>query len=150
MASRRNFITGSASLAASITFPVAATASAKNGADGGIIRAWERRKAAYFTMNTHPLIGTGDIAGNLAEERLWTAIDEAEEYIRTTPAETPHGIELQLWMALYHSTNLTHGEDNIVLRGDFQAIEEIESDLDWNARIIVAAIRSTRSMRAFR
>lgn len=139
---RRAFLGATAVAAIAATIP----ASAAAGEDAAIIEAWERRKAAYLEFNAHPLIGTGDLVGDQEEERLWAIIDEAEAFIRQTTAKTPQGIEVQLWMALYHSVSLTHNGDSIVLRGDLPAVEQIESGLDWNARIIVAAIRSARSM----
>lgn len=139
---RRACLGASAAVAIAATVPASATA----GEDAALIEAWERRKAAYLEFNAHPLIGEGTDEGEREEERLWAIIDEAEAFIRQTTAKTPQGIEVQLWMALYHSVSLTHNGDSIVLRGDFAAVEQIENTLDWNARIIVAAIRSARIM----
>lgn len=103
--------------------------------------AWERRQTAYAAFK---------VVDDLSEEqRLWAVVDTAEEIIRSTNALTPKGVLIQLWCALYHSTAaLSQEQDDAVTRGDLDAVDAEDRALDWNARLMVAAMRSLKAMEA--
>ena len=137
---RRSLLAAAPVAAVAVAIPAAAYASE----DAAILAAWDRRKAAYHAINSNPDLEPGEPE----EERYWAIVDEVEETIRAATAKTPLGVEVQLWMALYHSASMNADGDAIVLRGDLEALATIERGLDWNAKIILAAIRSVRSMAA--
>lgn len=62
-------------------------------------------------------------------------------------ATTPRGVMLQLWCAMYHTVT-GREDDEALTRGDFAAIDRLDSGLDWNARLTLAALRSLQTMEA--
>lgn len=150
MTTRRAFIAGTAAAATALAVTVPATAINAN-ADAAILAAWDRRAATYVAYNALAFIGT-DKWGNserdeAEEERLWAIIDEAEAVIRSTTATTPQGLEAQIWTALYHSTTAPWLDDLTHAR-DLAAVAARDSELDWNQRFMLAALKSVRSMGA--
>lgn len=122
------------------------TATSGVQADAVIEAAWKRRQEAYIAYNAMPDDETA-IAGTYtpAERKLWDTIDAAEAVIHEAVATTPRGVMLQLWCAMYHS--VTGREDDAALtRGDFAAIDRLDNDLDWNVRLILAALRSLQKL----
>ncbi len=116
--------------------------------DAVIISAWKRRQDSYAAFIALPIYD-GPVAAGYApgERELWDIIDEAEEEIRSITATTPHGATIQLWCAMYHSITDRKGSD-AVNRGDFAALDRMDGTLDWNARLMLAALRSLQSMEA--
>ena len=68
-------------------------------------------------------------------------LDAAENRIRERPAHTPHGAAIKLWLALLHMVD-TAEQDRSVEERDMAAMERHDEHLDWNARLIVAALRT--------
>jgi hypothetical protein len=122
------------------------TATSSQAEDAIINSAWKQRQDAYAAYNALPAYD-GPVAGGyaLGERELWNVIDDAEEVIRSSTAATPRGAIIQLWCAMYHSIT-GRKDDDAVTRGDFAALDRIDSDLDWNARLMLAAIRSLQLM----
>lgn len=81
------------------------------------------------------------------EKALWSTIDEAEEVIRSETARTTKGVEIQLWVALYHSVS-GREDDEAITRGDLDRLIRLEPAFDWNVRLAFAALRSLRAMEA--
>lgn len=112
-------------------------AAALLSADAVLEAAWQRRLAARAEYDE--LAVNGDTP---AEKRLWAIMDAAEETIRATVATTPRGAMIQLWVALDHSI-MTRDEDNACRDGDLLFfVGEHDRKQDWNARLILAALRS--------
>lgn len=139
----RRAIIGGAGLAAvaSIALPIKAFSQTESP-DYVIEAAWTRRQGAYAEF----LAAAEDLS---EEQRLWAVVDDAEEVIRSTAARTNRGVLIQLWCALYHSTAATSQEqDDAITRGDFDAVDREDAGLDWNARLMLAAMRSLKAMEA--
>lgn len=108
--------------------------------------AWQRRVQAYAEFQSLPDDAEPVVDGYRPGEReLWDVIDAAEEVIRSRVAKTPRGAMIQLWCAMYHSVTSSDDED-AVTRGDFAALDRAEGSLDWNARLMLAAVRSLQLM----
>jgi hypothetical protein len=109
--------------------------------DNAIERHAQQIRAGYRALEA------ADIDDDAAVAPIWHRIDRAETALRSQVASTPHGAELQLWVALHHAvTTGTH--DAIIQSHNLAAVEKIDGELDWTARMIVAAIRSLRSQGA--
>lgn len=122
---------------------IAAPAIAAPAGDATILAAWDRRVNAYAAYLALPEERYG--FENPEEDRLWSIIDEAEETIRSTFATTPRGVMIQLWCGMYHS--ITRNDQDVALTaGDFAALEGADAHLDWNARLMLAALRSLKAM----
>ncbi|WP_260598879.1 hypothetical protein [Sphingomonas endolithica] len=116
--------------------------------DAAIEAAWACREQAYAAYNALP-DNNGPVVNGYgpSEREMWAIIDEAEETIRAAVATTARGAMLQLWCAMYNSVS-GREDDEAVTQGDFAAIDRKDSGLDWNARLMLAAIRSLQAMEA--
>lgn len=112
--------------------------------DEAIIAAWRQRAVALDTYSSLPFNDTG-LDHTPDEKACWDLIDEAEEIIRGTVAATPQGIMVQLLCAMTHST-AERKADDAATHGDLDALHAMDSDLDWDMRLILAAIRSLKAM----
>lgn len=129
--------------AALAAFPIAAVAVAapavalavSQGPDAALEAAWQRIVHAADTLDAISV--NHDTP---AEREQWAIMDEAENFIQSTPARTPHGAAIQLWLALRHTID-SNEHDEPVKRRD---IDTLLSDrgLDWSAKCIVAALHS--------
>lgn len=114
-------------------------------ADPAILDAWERRRAAYGRYNALPHSEVPGEGYTPEEQREWGIIDAAEETIRAATAHTPVGVSVQLWVSLQH--HLTKREDDeACLNRDIAAFDARDGDMDWTERLIVAALRSLKTM----
>lgn len=116
--------------------------------DEAILAAWERRRAAYGRYNALPFSDSSEPGDMTPEERAeWDQIDAADEVIREHVATTPEGAAVQLWIALQHS--ITQRDDEAAcLRRDLGWFEAKGEGLDWNVRLVIAALRSLKAMEA--
>lgn len=120
-------------------------------ADADLLAAWERRKVAYRTYNAAPLTDDEphDPVTKMTPEEaaFWQETDAIEATIEATTAKTLAGIKAQLWCAVSHM--VTHRpEDNAANEGDLAAMSELHEGLDWNVKLVVAAIRGLEAMEA--
>lgn len=146
--SRRALMKAAPFVAAAAIIPgAAAIAAPPADADAAILAAWERRQAAYVRYQVIPFADDESDPYSVEEKALWAIIDEAEEVIRSTVARTPKGVEIQLWVALYHSVS-GREDDEAITRGDLGRLVELEPTFDWNARLAFAALRSLHAMGA--
>lgn len=147
-ATRRVAIGAIGSLAATAIIARHAAASSVTNGDVAIEAAFKRRRDAYTAFKALPERNGPVIEGYGPHEReLWEVIDTAEHIIRTTTATTPRGVMLQLWCAMYHSVS-GREDDEAIHAGDFAAVDRLDNDLDWNARLMLAALRSLQAMEA--
>lgn len=140
MTSRRNFIAGGAAATVAASFPIAVL-RANAQPDKVIEAAWARRAEAFRVYNSLPFGEDVDGAYTQEEAAQWAIIDEAEEVIRSTVATTTNGAAIQLWVAFSHC--LTCREDEAAtLARNLEYFDTRDKDLDWDHRLILAALRS--------
>lgn len=137
---RRFFIATAPFAAVALAAP--AVAAANPSGDAVLEQAWAKRQQAFEAYNA--IISDGDTPEELA---LWAIIDEAEKVIQTTVASTPRGVAIQLWTAMYHTIVMAE-EERAVTRGDFDYLDREDGNLDWDARLTLAALRSLKAMEA--
>lgn len=114
--------------------------------DAEILAAWEQHKAAHAVYAKLPW-GDGLPLGCYTpeEQAQWDAIDAAEAIIHRAVAQTPDGVEIQLWVSLSHS--LTDRADEQAARArDLGYFLTEEERFDWTDRLVISAIRSLRAM----
>ena len=122
--------------------PLQADSAHDNSPDTLIEQAWERRQAAYAGYHALPVD-----ADTQAEAPYWSVIDAAEETIRSTTARTLRGVTIQLWVALDHS-QWDRDESRLIQGADLEALLARDTALDWNARLMLSALRSLAAMEA--
>lgn len=111
--------------------------------DSAILAAWERRVAAYNVINR------GELRGSVCTAApYWAIVDECDKLIHSTVAQTPRGVEVQIWTALHNSSAYVKVEEQAILAMDLDYVSEHAKDFDWDARAMIAAIRSLRAMEA--
>lgn len=114
--------------------------------DAAIIAAWDRRAAAFATLQELPENSRGD--GETPERHAqWAVIDVAEAEICTGVATTPRGAELQLWCAAVYQFDAAEDEGPCYL-GDLDHFTAQGDRLDWKDKLLIAALRSLRAMQA--
>lgn len=120
------------------------TALAKS--DVAIVAAWDSHKTAHSIYADLPFGEVLPLGSYTPEEQAqWDVIDAAELVIQTTTAQTPLGVEIQLWVCLCHS--LTDREaEQAARRCDLAYFLADEEQLDWSDRLVLSAIRSLRAM----
>lgn len=115
------------------------------GPDSAIVRAWDQFCALHRELETTPPEQQGtDTPVGL---QLWRRLDAAEQIIQANTAKTLHGLEIQLWLGLFH-TLAEPVETEAVLARDVDALERVDPTLDWNARLFFTAIKSLRAQEA--
>jgi hypothetical protein len=113
--------------------------------DAAILAAWERNKAARAIYDALPISDLPCGAYTPEEQALWDVMDETEEFIVSTTATTPAGVEAQLWIALGHQITLSN-ECAAALRGDMDWFDANGTEIDFVQRMTLAAIRSVRAI----
>lgn len=131
---RRNFIAGTA---AALAMPTVALAV--NHPDAALEAAWQRIVSAADTLDV--IAVNYDTPG---EREQYAIMDEAENFIQSTPAKTTHGAAIQLWLALRHTID-SNAHDEPVKRRDIDALL-YDPAIDWNARCILASLRSLQAL----
>ncbi len=117
-----------------------------NKDDAAIIAAWDRRAAAFASLQALPDNPRGD--GETPERHAqWAIIDVAEAEICTSVATTPRGAELQLWCAAVYQFDAAEDEGPCY-RGDLDYFTAQGDRLDWKDKLLIAAMRSLRAMQA--
>ena len=117
-----------------------------NEDDAAIIAAWDRRAAAFATLQELPENPRGE--GETPERHAqWAIIDVAEAEICTSVATTPRGAELQLWCAAVYQFDAAEDEGPCYL-GDLDHFAPQGDRLDWKDKLLIAALRSLRAMQA--
>lgn len=125
------------------TYPAAVDACRPDGPDAAIVSAWHRRVAA------HGMIAGGELDSNdTSLAPYWTIVDECDDFIQSTVANTPVGVEVQIWTALHNSSAYVKDEEQAILRMDLDYLAAHASAFDWDAKPMIAALRSLRAMGA--
>lgn len=124
-----------------VTSPATAATCGPDAPDAAIVSAWHRRVAA------HGMIAGGELDGSdAALAPYWAVVDECDKLIQSTVAKTPGGIEVQIWTALHNSSAYVRDEEQAILQMDLDYLSAHASDFDWDARPMIAALRSLRAM----
>jgi hypothetical protein len=139
--SRRSLIASLPVAAVAVALPAAAVAATGDAAIQAAWARWQQARATYKAMPCPDEEGVDGTAIKVEENRLWAVMDEAEETIRASRATTQRGTAIQLWVALAHSID-TNDQDAAITCGELSPILATEHTLDWNARLIVAALQS--------
>lgn len=116
-----------------------------------VLGAWERRKAAFARYNALPIADdtdpTYDADDQLtdAERHEWAIINDAEAAMVAATVTTPRAVAAILWTALSHSLT-DRAQDEAAVKGDLAAMLAFDERLDWDERLILAALRSLHAM----
>ncbi len=113
--------------------------------DGNILAAWDRITAAHAAIAECTAAPTDGSLYSPEEQAQWRVNDAAEVEILKAIADSPVGVEIQLWVALIH---LVEGGDAecAILRRDLGWFAERGADMNWSERLILSAVRSLRAM----
>lgn len=133
--SRRALIGGAGLAAIMVTAPIVASALPGSAS---IERHWLDRCVAYREFEADPDV----LDDNERANDYWDRIDAAEIAILNSPDVTARAAELRLWVAWSHCQPSSHGTDvgPLVALGDVSALHRIRDSLDWNEKLIFAAI----------
>lgn len=146
---RRAFLTATAALTPALAvaaLPMSA-ARAAPGADAPILSAWQRYVAAYAMINSDAAMADDLIEESDRSDDPYRRIaSEAEALIQRTTAQTPRGVEVQLWTALHTSGGLLRDDEAAILRMDARYLQQNHHNFDWNVLPLLAVIQSLRSM----
>lgn len=123
--------------------PISTNAPAKD--DASLIAAWDRARAAREFFDALPVQNDPSLDYSPEEQAQLDIIDNAEKQIRETPATTPRGVEIKLWIALQHSLTSQANDDALKI-GDLSWLEANETKVDWIDQLILSAIKSLRAM----
>ena len=110
-----------------------AKASTLTGDDAALATAW--REVVGYRQALDRVAWEGALY-----DEMIRPLDLAEMRIRETPAVTPRGAAIKLWLALLHTVEQTV-EIRAVEARDLPALLRQDENLDWNARLIVSALR---------
>lgn len=108
-----------------------------------ILDAWQRRNAAWGRVDADPPLPSA------AEAEYIALADAAEEVIRTATAATPRGVEIQLWVSFSHVSDAhQRSVSELGDREDLASLLSQEDEFDYSTRMLLAALRSLKSMGA--
>ncbi len=137
---RRDLIAGTAAVGAALAaLPLthgAIALQAVSRTDAALEAAWQRRIEALDAYDL--VMVNGDTPEEEALEDAWA---REETLITNTIAETPHGLAIQLWLALEGSVS-NRVDHEATKHRDLAHFEDNDSQLDWDERIILSALRS--------
>jgi hypothetical protein len=135
---RRAALTGAAS--ASIIMAAGGAAAMIPTTWDEVERHWQDRCAAFREFEADDLAFTD----KAREQAYWTRIDAAEIAILATTFRTRRTAELQLWIAWSHYHPSSGAIEKLVTHGVYADLARMRADLDWNERMIFAAISTLR------
>lgn len=112
--------------------------------DTAIIAAWDRRAAAFESLQGLPENPRGD--GETPERHAqWAIIDVAEAEICASVATTARAAEIQLWCAAVYQFD-TAEDEAPCYRGDLDYFTAQGDRLDWKDKLLIAALCSLRAI----
>lgn len=106
--------------------------------DAAMESAWQRLVSAMDTLDV-----VGVDFETSAERELCARMVEAEQFLLSTPAKTPHGTAIQLWLVLHHTLDSEEHEE-LVRRRDLEALLA-DASVDGNGGRILATLRSLQA-----
>lgn len=130
---------GTAGALTAAPFAAAATVEARSG-DAAILAAWaEYQRLQQFNY------GDGSDWEEARETAFYSALDKVEAVIEQTPATTPRGAVVQLWLSLLHNQQERELNEAIVF-GNYAAIFARFDEQDYNVKLVLRAIRALQQM----
>ena len=130
LTSRRSLLTGGAAAIATSAVCIAS-------APDSIEYHWQARRQAFQEFEADALV----LDDAVTAQNYWDRVDAAEMAILNSPDTSPRATEIRLWVAWWH-TDVTHRE--AVSQGAVAALLPIRNDLDWEEKLIFAAILNLR------
>lgn len=117
-------------------------------ADAPIVCAWERRRILIPQLNRLYRANPPRLMHeNLPAEATEDAISAVDEVIRGTVSRSLKGLTAQIWVALYYTADFISDEhETAMLQGDLATVERFDERMDFNVRLLVAALRSINAM----
>lgn len=135
---RRAALTGAAS--ASIIMAAGGAAAMIPTTRDEVERHWQDRCAAYRELEADERFLDSDPV----QKPYWRRIDTAEIAILASTFRTRRTAELQLWIAWSHYDPSSSTIERLVTQGDYAALAAMRGDLDWNEKMLFAAICTLR------
>ncbi len=135
---RRAALTGAAS--ASIIMAAGGAAAMIPTTRDEVERHWQDRCAAFREFEADPRV----FDDHEVESAYWRRIDAAEIAILASTFRTRRTAELQLWIGWSHYQPSSSTVEALVTHGDYAALARIRSGLDWNEKMLFAAITTLR------
>ncbi len=103
-------------------------------------RHWQDRCAAFREFEADARV----LDDQEAQDSYWGRIDAAEIAILASTFRTRRTAELQLWIAWSHYRPSSSTIKKLVMQGDYAALTRRRGDLDWNEKMLFAAITTLR------
>jgi len=117
-------------------------------ADEKLEAAWQHRRETIAAYNAAPNDDDDDTGQAKAEnDRLWAMVSDDEIAIHSATASTLAGVKVQLWLALDHCVSDKAACAHAAER-DLAWFMERDRDMDWNGRLVLAALHSLETMGA--
>jgi hypothetical protein len=135
---RRTAMTGAVS--ASIIMAAGGAAAMIPTTRDEVERHWQDRCAAYRELEADERFLDDDAV----QEPYWRRIDAAEIAILASTFRTRRTAELQLWIGWSHYDPSSSTVEKLVTQGDYAALAMMRGDLDWNEKMLFAAITTLR------
>lgn len=135
---RRAALTGAAS--ASIIMAAGGAAAMIPTTRDEVERHWQDRCAAYRELEADERFLDDDAV----QEPYWRRIDAAEIAILASTFRTRRTAELQLWIGWSHYEPSSSTVEKLVTQGDYAALARMRAALDWNEKMLFAAITTLR------
>lgn len=104
-----------------------------------ISEAWQLLTSAHRVLRSLP--------GSADDRQLWQIIDPAEIAIQSGIATGPDDVVIQIKLALLHTLPI-RDDEAVVLWGDVNSLSDRDTEFDWNARLMLSALRSLEAMGA--
>jgi hypothetical protein len=135
---RRAALTGAAS--ASIIMAAGGAVAMIPTTRDEVERHWQDRCAAFRELEADERFLDNDAV----QAPYWRRIDAAEIAILASTFRTRRTAELQLWIAWSHYQPSSRTIEALVTHGAYADLARTRADLDWNERMLFAAISTLR------
>jgi len=117
-------------------------------ADAAIIEAWNNRDRALAVIHSRGPVQATELHSP-AEADVWDLADDA---IINPNASSLRGALMQAWVAWAYTGSLITKEDrtlhNLILDRDFEAIDRMRDDLDWEHVCMLQIVRTLSTLLA--
>ena len=135
---RRAAMTGAAS--ASIIMAAGGAAAMIPTSRDEVEYHWQDRCIAYREFEADAQV----LDDHEVETAYWRRNDAAEIAILASTLRTRRTAELQLWIAWSHYEPSSSAIEKLVNQGDYAALASMRGGLDWNEKMLFAAITTLR------
>jgi len=135
---RRAALTGAAS--ASIIMAAGGAAAMIPTTRDEVERHWQDRCAAFREFEADAQV----LDDQEVQDAYWRRIDAAEIAVLASTFRTRRTAELQLWIAWSHYEPSSSTVERLVMQGDYAALARMRAALDWNEKMLFAAITTLR------